>query len=59
LVGKPEEERSLEKLGRRCQDSIIMDLKETWWEGVEGIEVAQDRIQWVALVNTVMNFCFS
>jgi hypothetical protein len=33
-----------------------MDLKETGWEGVDCIRMAQDKDQWLAVVNTVMNF---
>jgi hypothetical protein len=32
-----------------------MDLREIGWDGVDWIELAQDRDQWRALVNTVMN----
>jgi hypothetical protein len=32
-----------------------MDLEEIGWDGVDWIELAQDRDQWRALVNTVMN----
>jgi hypothetical protein len=32
-----------------------MDLREIWWKGVDWIHLAQDRDQWQALVNTVMN----
>jgi hypothetical protein len=32
-----------------------MDLREIGWEGVDWIELAQDRNQWRALLNTVMN----
>jgi hypothetical protein len=32
-----------------------MDLREIGWNGVDWIELAQDRDQWRALVNTVMN----
>jgi hypothetical protein len=31
-----------------------MDLREIGWDGVDWIELAQDRDQWRALVNTVM-----
>jgi hypothetical protein len=31
-----------------------MDLKETGWEGVDWIHVAQDMVQWRAVENTVM-----
>jgi hypothetical protein len=32
-----------------------MDLREIEWDDVDSIELAQDRDQWRALVNTVMN----
>jgi hypothetical protein len=35
-----------------------MDLREIGWDGVDWIELAQDRDQWRALVNTVMTFRF-
>jgi hypothetical protein len=31
-----------------------MDLRETGWDGVDWIELAHDRDQWKALVNTVI-----
>jgi hypothetical protein len=54
LVGKPEGKRSL---GRpRCWvDSIKVDFKEKGWDGVDWIDLAQDRDQWGALLNTTMN----
>jgi hypothetical protein len=36
-------------------DNIILDLREIGWDGMDWIELAQDRDQWRALVNTVMN----
>jgi hypothetical protein len=36
-------------------DSIKIDLREIGWDGVDWIDVAQDRDQWRALVNTVLN----
>jgi hypothetical protein len=33
-----------------------MDLREIGWDGMDCINMAQDRDQWRALVNTVMNF---
>jgi hypothetical protein len=36
-------------------DNIKIDLRETGWDGMDWIELAQDRHQWRALVNTVMN----
>jgi hypothetical protein len=38
-------------------DNIEMDLRERekGWDGMDWIDMAQDRGQWRALVNTVMN----
>jgi hypothetical protein len=36
-------------------DNIKMDLREIEWDGVKWIDMSQDRYQWRALVNTVMN----
>jgi hypothetical protein len=32
-----------------------MDLRETGWDGVDWIDMAQDKDQWRALVNIVLN----
>jgi hypothetical protein len=32
-----------------------MDVRETGWVGIDWINLAEDRDQWRALVNTVMN----
>jgi hypothetical protein len=32
-----------------------MDLREIGWDGMDWIDQAQNRDQWRALVNTVMN----
>jgi hypothetical protein len=55
LVGKPEEKRPLGKPRRRWVDNIKMDLREIDLEGMDWIDLAQDRNQRRALVNTVMN----
>jgi hypothetical protein len=57
LVGKPEGKRPLERLRHRWEDRIRMDLREIGSGHVEWIHLAQDRDQWLALVNTVMNLC--
>jgi hypothetical protein len=41
---------------RRWGDNIKMDLGEVGWDGRDWIELAQDRDQWRALVNTMLNF---
>jgi hypothetical protein len=44
-------------LGRpRCRwvDNIRIDLREIGWDGMDWIDLAQDRDQWRALVNAVM-----
>jgi hypothetical protein len=55
LVGKPEGKRPLGRPRCRWVDNIKMDLEEIGWNGMDWIELAQDRDQWRALVNTVMN----
>jgi hypothetical protein len=35
--------------------NIKMDLRGIGWDGMDWIDLAQDRDQWRALVNTVMN----
>jgi hypothetical protein len=39
----------------RWVDNIKMDLREIGWNGMDWTDVAQDRDQWRALVNMVMN----
>jgi hypothetical protein len=36
-------------------DNIKMNLGETGWDGMDWIDLAQDKDQWRATVNTVMN----
>jgi hypothetical protein len=55
LVGKPEGKRLLGRLRHRWEDNIRINLRERGWEGVDWIHLAQDRDQWQALVNTIMN----
>jgi hypothetical protein len=55
LVEKPEGKRPLGRPRRRWVYNIKMDLRETGWDGMDWIDLAQNRDQWRALVNTVMN----
>jgi hypothetical protein len=55
LIGKPKGKKQLGRPRRIKEDNIRMDLRETGWEGVGWMRLLQDRDQWRALVNTVMN----
>jgi hypothetical protein len=55
LVGKTEGKRPLGIPRRRWVDSIKIDLRGIGWDCMNWIYLAQDRAQWRALVNTVMN----
>jgi hypothetical protein len=55
LVGKPEGKRPLGRPRRRWAYNSKMDLREIGCGGMDWIDMAQDRDQWRALVNTVMN----
>jgi hypothetical protein len=54
-VGKPEGKRPLGRQRRRSFDDIKIVLREMGGGGVDWIDLAQYRDQWMALVNTVMN----
>jgi hypothetical protein len=56
LVGKPDRKRPLGRPTRSWEDNIEVDLREIRWHFMEFIYLAQDRDQWRALVNTVINF---
>jgi hypothetical protein len=55
LVGKPEGKRPLGRRRRRWEDNIEICLREIKWGGMDWTNLVQDRDQWRALVNTVMN----
>jgi hypothetical protein len=55
LVGTQEGKRSLGSPRRRWVDNNKIDLTEMGWNGMDWIDLALDRDQWRALVNTVMN----
>jgi hypothetical protein len=55
LVGNPEDKRPLGRPRRRWVDNIKINLREIGWDGRDWIDLAQDRDQWRALVNAVMN----
>ena len=55
MVGKPEGKKPLRRPRRRWEDNIKMDLQEVGGGCGDGMELAQDRDRWRALVSTVMN----
>jgi hypothetical protein len=55
LVGKPDGKRPPGKPRRRRVENIKMDLNEIGWDGMDWTDLTQNRDQWRALVNTVMN----
>jgi hypothetical protein len=55
LVGKPEGKRPLRRPRRRWVNNIKTNLREILWDAVDWIDRAQNRDQWRALVNTVLN----
>ncbi|PNF43455.1 hypothetical protein B7P43_G11492 [Cryptotermes secundus] len=54
LMGKPKREKPLGRPRRRWVDNIKMDLREIGWDGMDFIDLAQDRDRWRALLNTVI-----
>jgi hypothetical protein len=38
-------------------DNIKIDLRKIGWDGMNWIDLAQDRSQWMALVNTGSRKC--
>jgi hypothetical protein len=54
LVGKPEVKGPLGRSKRKWVNKIKMDLIELGWDGIDWIDLTQDRDQWRALVITVI-----
>jgi hypothetical protein len=55
LVRKPQGKEPLGRPRRRWEDGIRMHPREIGWKDVEWVKLAQDRGQWWAVVNAVMN----
>jgi hypothetical protein len=55
LVWRSEGKRPLGRPRRRWEDNIKMDLREIGIDGANRSQLAQNRLQWWAFVNTVMN----
>jgi hypothetical protein len=54
-VGKPEEKRPVGRPRRRWVNNIKIDFREVGWGRMNWIDLAQDRDQWRADMNTVKN----
>jgi hypothetical protein len=48
-------EKTTEKPRLRWEDNIKTVLREIWIDGANWIRLAQDRVQWLAFLSTVMN----
>jgi hypothetical protein len=55
LVGKPEGKRPIGRRRSRWVDNNKIDLGDIEWGVMDWIDLAQDRYQWKALMNTIMN----
>jgi hypothetical protein len=55
LAGNTEGKRPVGRYRLKWEDNIIMDPREPGSGDMDWINLAQDRDQWRALVNTVMN----
>jgi len=52
------DEKCIQNFGQRPRhrwENIGLDLRERGWGGVDWIHLAQDREEWWALLNVVMN----
>jgi hypothetical protein len=58
FVGKAEGKRLLGRPRRRCEDNIRTDITEIWWEGIDWMHLAQNRDQWLVLMNTATKLRF-
>jgi hypothetical protein len=54
LIRQPEGKRTLGRHKGRWEGGITIDLREIRSEVVDWINLAQDRDQWRAVVNTIM-----
>jgi hypothetical protein len=53
-VEEPEGKRPLGRPRHRWEDNITMDRREVGCGGMDGIDLAQDRVRWRARVNAVV-----
>jgi hypothetical protein len=56
LLVKSEGQRPLRRSRHRWEDNIKIDVQEVGYEGMDWIDLAQDRDRWRAIVNAVVKF---
>jgi len=56
LEEKPEGNRPFVRPRCKWADNIKMNLQEVGYEGMDWIDVSEDRAGWLSFVNSVMNF---
>jgi hypothetical protein len=54
LVGNPEGKSALGRPRLKWLNNIKRNFRDIGWDGMDWINLVQDRDQWKALVNTVM-----
>jgi hypothetical protein len=54
-MGRPEGKRPSGGPKSQCVYNIKINLRETGWDGMDWVDLAQDRALWMAFVNKVMN----
>jgi hypothetical protein len=54
-VGTPKGKSPLGRLRRWWENNIKIDFREIGWGGIDWLDLAQDRDQSRAIVNTIMN----
>jgi hypothetical protein len=59
VSSKPDKQRPLERLIHRWENNIKMNLEETGCKVWTGVYVAHDKEQYLAPMNTVLNFLVS
>jgi hypothetical protein len=55
LVGRAKGKKPLGRPRRKWENNIDLDLREIGIDGANCIQLAQDRVQWRACMNTIMN----
>jgi len=52
---QPEEKRPLGRIRHSCEEGLRIDIKEIGWEGVDRIDLVQNRENWEVILYMLMN----